>query len=713
MRRTSHPLAHPSSSLHLTDRSLLSRVIGACSTSSLTLSLQSGLLAALQQGGGRFEGEAALSEALDALARRRGEGERGRAGEDGKEGEGEEGAEVVVRRVLFSVGVGLGGFEVKSNSDRVRASRVEGGEVFVAPTSPGWEGLLEALTLRQANVLVAAVRPCLSRQALLEFLSLRGQGVEEREGEGEGEEEHPLYLAGRPYLRVLRLLLDRSYSQLEAFEIEKMRSASLDDFRYLLDRYAAQRHRNGGPIEHVALFGGMRSWVETELFHVDASELRALFLPSPQRCLDEMHALLPSMANEGTEALLEEVTRADETVVASPTDVKGFSELTLFVAGLGESYNSYNESFAKIGAMHELMWEYGIRCGEEAKDRLGQLDSQLISLRYNMSHFDNTFYTRVSSWREKIDQLFLQIKARARAHRIVVENPLVFNGETEPSVALEALSSARGEMDALMEEQRELLYYQKVLKLSPTPCEEVVEVSNSHSLLGEVWAVFGEIQAKEAEWQNILITAIELDELNEIILRCSSLVQKGSTTLPPNTIVPKLSTRIDLLRKSQPVIVALRRPYLKAQHWAKIDRLMGSIVPRLDSLTLRKLLAYGLDERHTIVTRIAMEASREAELLESLDKARSLQVRGDHVMGGVGVVSKTWASTDFKLRSYKEQKDVHVLGGVDEVMATHEETQLVVRAVAASPFVGPIHRQTRREGRVGGESEIVCVLAVW
>lgn len=101
--------------------------------------------------------------------------------------------------------------------------------------------------------------------------------------------------------------------------------------------------------------------METELFHVDASELRALFLPSPQRCLDEMHALLPSMANEGTEALLEEVTRADETVVATPTDVKGFSELTLFVAGLGDSYNSYNERFSKIGAMHELMWEYGIR----------------------------------------------------------------------------------------------------------------------------------------------------------------------------------------------------------------------------------------------------------------------------------------------------------------------------------------------------------------
>lgn len=73
-------------------------------------------------------------------------------------------------------------------------------------------------------------------------------------------------------------------------------------------------------------------------------------------------------------------------------------------------------------------------------------------------------------------------------------------------------------------------------------------------------------------------------------------------------------------------------------------------------------------------------------------------------------VSKTWASTDFKLRSYKEQKDVHVLGGVDEVMATHEETQLVVRAVAASPFVGPIHRQ---RGPVGGESTSVCVLAVW
>ena len=140
--------------------------------------------------------------------------------------------------------------------------------------------------------------------------------------------------------------------------------------------------------------------------------------------------------------------------------------------------------------------------------------------------------------------------------------------------------------------------------------------------------------------------------------------------------MPKLAARIELLKNSEPAIIALRCPALKPQHWAKIDAVVGSPVPRGDKLTLTKLVRYGLDGHHKAITRIALEATQEAKLLESIER-----------------VAKAWANTDFVVRAYKDLKDVYVLGGVDDVMAVHEETQLLVRAVASSPFVGPIYTE--------------------
>eukprot|EP00966_Prymnesium_polylepis_P027340 632761-Prymnesium_polylepis.1 len=110
-----------------------------------------------------------------------------------------------------------------------------------------------------------------------------------------------------------------------------MRAASLDAFRQALDRYAAQ----------VDLFRRMQPAVLVGLFRANASALRDVFLPSPQRCLDEIHRLLPKMATDGLAGLLQEVTDADTRVMHQPDGIKEFVELTLFQQSLGDKYAGF------------------------------------------------------------------------------------------------------------------------------------------------------------------------------------------------------------------------------------------------------------------------------------------------------------------------------------------------------------------------------------
>ncbi|KAL1511811.1 hypothetical protein AB1Y20_005097 [Prymnesium parvum] len=697
--------------LSLAPKGLAWRMFKKCSEGDRALAVQSGLMAVVRRGGGEAEEEgaangAAAGEAAEPARMARGEESGAQKDEEGGEG-GEKG-------VLFTVSIELQDFEVRSTTGRVRDKYVVGGDIHIVPAEPAWKQLLDAVTLEQIVDVLSTVEPTLRNQGLLDFFEAKGHAVAQligfdtlqdpRDEEDDFELQPLLTRTGRSYLEVLRTVVKRNCVQLEAlllgyrshlalyhenearpppphapaapcrraapcgqaFEVESLRRESLDEFRRRLDRYAAQ----------VSLFTQMRSTVIVGLFRVDATGLRDRFLPSPQRCLDEIHALLPAMASDECEALLQETTDADSRVMSHPDDVKEFVELTIFEQSLQDKYSEFVARFGHLSDMHELMADYSIARTDDSKARIAMLDQVLSSLRYNMANFENAHPQKVVYWKEQVEHLVGALRTRANAHRINVEQPLVFDGDTDPQEALEHIDSIKEELAELQRLNEEYEYFQTVLKISVTPCDEVDDLQESVQLIESVWSSFGEIQEKEEEWKDVSITEIDLGQLRGMITKCTMLINRGSRNMPPNSVVPKLAGRIEQLKNSEPVIIALRSPALRAQHWAKIDRLVGTAVPRLESLTLSKLIKCGLDTRHKTISRIALEATQEGALLETLDR-----------------VAKTWANTEFVLRPYKDLKDVYVLGSVDDVSAVHEETQLLVRAVASSPFVGPIYSE--------------------
>ena len=134
--------------------------------------------------------------------------------------------------------------------------------------------------------------------------------------------------------------------------------------------------------------------------------------------------------------------------------------------------------------------------------------------------------------------------------------------------------------------------------------------------------------------------------------------------------------RLDTHRQLLPLVTSMRNPNLKASHLDKLDKEFGQPLPRGDKLTVSAALAIGLHKQSQLVSKLASDATQEAVLLDMLEK-----------------VKQQWIATEFTTKPFKDSRDAIVLGSVDDVLATLEETQLVVQSVMGSPYVAALRNE--------------------
>jgi dynein heavy chain len=87
-------------------------------------------------------------------------------------------------------------------------------------------------------------------------------------------------------------------------------------------------------------------------------------------------------------------------------------------------------------------------------------------------------------------------------------------------------------------------------------------------------------------------------------------------------------------------------------------------------LTVGVCLEVGLHTHCNLVAKISGDATQEATLREMIEKVR-----------------QQWEATEFATKPFKDSRDATVLGAVDDVLQTLEETQLVMQSVMGSPYV--------------------------
>ena len=137
-----------------------------------------------------------------------------------------------------------------------------------------------------------------------------------------------------------------------------------------------------------------------------------------------------------------------------------------------------------------------------------------------------------------------------------------------------------------------------------------------------------------------------------------------------------LKEKVDVFKGLVPVVVALRNDALKEHHWTQIEEVIHQEIDRGENFTLGYLLELHVNEYREQIETVSTAATQEGVLEEMLAK-----------------VEGAWKNLEFTVNMYKEQKDVFILGGMDDVLAVLEETQVLVQTILGSRFVGPMQKR--------------------
>ena len=140
----------------------------------------------------------------------------------------------------------------------------------------------------------------------------------------------------------------------------------------------------------------------------------------------------------------------------------------------------------------------------------------------------------------------------------------------------------------------------------------------------------------------------------------------------------RFTEKVETMKDKMPIIGYLRNPNLKERHWVKIETLLNhkfnvNVDERLTLQLLEDLGAFGFP---TELQEIASSASSEAGLEMMLQK-----------------VEDSWKGLEFVLNHHKDAKDVFVLGTLEEIQATLDDSNISVQTIAASRHVTPIKSQ--------------------
>lgn len=162
-------------------------------------------------------------------------------------------------------------------------------------------------------------------------------------------------------------------------------------------------------------------------------------------------------------------------------------------------------------------------------------------------------------------------------------------------------------------------------------------------------------------------------ELNTKILKNCGMLEKN---LPKNEIVPRLKADCEEFKEKIPILQCLRSSDLKPRHWLKIEQTLDRKLLGVENITLytfEDANAFDGAENSTAIQEISGQATGEAKLEESLKK-----------------VDTVWKTLELSVISYRDARDIYILGGIDELQAVLDDSNVTISTIAASKHLGTL-----------------------
>eukprot|EP00899_Mesostigma_viride_P007437 jgi/Mesvir1/16695/Mv15092-RA.1 len=415
------------------------------------------------------------------------------------------------------------------------------------------------------------------------------------------------------------------------------------------------------------------------ILKIDSRQLKQTFLPSPQRCLAALHALLPRLAHEMFSAFMEEIHDATAKLTATLDSVEDFVAQMDFVAEVQARQKALEERLVEITHLHEIMEEFEVPLPDLQHAAYQTLNPDFNAFKAALEDAETQREDNVMRFSGDLDRQAEEIAREGKVIRNDAQHEMILDEMSEVDMVLEYLTKLAERVRQQQAAAKSVIKYQRMFAVLESKYEELDETAAEVELKLSMWQALVDWEGLTAAWVGQTLRSIDTAAMEEKVARYHKLCYKLERGLPPNKVVPQLSRMVTEFKETLPVIQALRNPALKPRHWDKIEGIIGEPGISGEGVTLGKLLELKVMQFKDALQNVSTEATQETTLEELLQK-----------------VAHKWQDIDLVIMPYKDYKDTFILGGIEDVIAALEDSMVTMTTITSSRYVAGIRHEVEK-----------------
>eukprot|EP00760_Papus_ankaliazontas_P026353 PhM_4_TR3027/c0_g1_i1/m.46419/K10408/DNAH; dynein heavy chain, axonemal len=546
---------------------------------------------------------------------------------------------------------------------------------------------------------VLRVERCLSMERFKPYTSL---GITELADDGEeisGPDITSMITGEAEYKRRIKTIkesMNRAFAEVEAqaaahdefrrmFAENRRVSAEgvremdphVDWYREALDLYKTQMDR----ISHIA---GRQ---EVGLFVVDLHKLKDVLAPSPERCLNIVMQLLPVIAREKNQVLLDEISVAAKFLREKPETVQAFSVYIDFHTKISGRLDQLEVMFDTVRDMYnviDLEKDIEVPPEDTMLFQTGTVKT-MQELRNLISNAEDTRDAQIQHFKHDIIESLDELRTQTLEVQQDAQHSMIGEEESNTDEVIEYITKLSDKLSAIKAKEKEMTGYQERFQLEVLRIEEIFDVSRDVNDKLRLWMAVRDWAVAEEAWKKAYFRQVQNEQVKTEVDKYLRTMNQVAKTIPNNIVLDGLRMNVEKFRVYLPVLDCLKNQHLQRIHWEQIEALAYERLPSDgeerpmntdQSYTVGELVDMNMVDVLDQLQLISVTATQQAALEEELSIVQSIWEGG-----------KGRAPIEFALLPYKDQKDVYIIGpNIEDITAILEETLTRASAITTNKY---------------------------
>ena len=407
---------------------------------------------------------------------------------------------------------------------------------------------------------------------------------------------------------------------------------------------------------------------------VDSASLKALMIPSPALCLTAIKEYLPHLTSTKAQELLDEADGMNPIIAGDPSSVESYvlKKATKDVAA--QKIDGFKTQQFYVNQLVMVLEENELAVPDNIKALIRILKIAVENLEVNIQVAEGKEDDEIKKFTAQINEECPKLRKKVAECRLMLDSAIIGDPSQPDEKVLKFLSQGQADLNKLKDRCSKLQDYQGILKIHPVDeFEELDEVANDLNLKIRLWM-------DKAEWfklrETILnspIRTFDVAVVEKELQKINKTAYLAAKNLPTNRVAPILKDSVDEFNPVLPVVRDLRSSSLQDRHWQQINKLAGIDIQNAENFTLFDLIDKKITDHQEAIATIATAAQQESLLEEMMFKINSV-----------------WDTTDFEVKSYKDIKDLYILGDTSEVVGNLDDSLVTINTILGSRYVAGI-----------------------